>query len=300
MIIKRKIKVENQYSGSDWDFEKTTKYVIENGKNLLEAGYFEHYRGSVLVKTAIELPVSYGCPAKCRFCASSAIEDFCPFDAEFLTELLNYIYKENQAAEQPYVLLTMTGTGDLTFNFHNVACFLKQAVQKYGNIYVTLSSCMWNTEYLKRVDELAEEIPIRNIQITYISDHKDTLGTVVPVYRQRIPNFDEVLVYLSSHPAKRYFRINYIMIAGVNDSQEDFERFAKRIQAVKSQVRVRISKLNETMATKRNHLKTTPVERLEHFQKLLSGYGIDSYVFYAKKNDNMNCGQLITEMDLGE
>ena len=300
MIIKKRIKVENQYSGSNWNFEKTTKYIIEDGENLLEAGYFEHYREKDLVKVAIELPVSYGCPAKCRFCASSAIKVFHPFEAQLLVELLDYIYEENQADKQPYVLLTMTGTGDLTFNFHNVSDFLKQAVQKYNNIHVTLSSCMCNAEYLERVDELSKDIPIRNIQITYISDREDTLESVVPAYRHRPPNFDEVLTYLSSHPTKRYFRINYILIEGVNDSEEDFERFAERIQTVKDQVCVRISKLNETMATKRNHLKTTPIEKLKQFQEKLSSYNIDSYVFYAKNNDNMNCGQLITETELGE
>ena len=46
--------------------------------------------------------------------------------------------------------------------------------------------------------------------------------------------------------------------------------------------------------------KTTPIEKLKQFQEKLSSYNIDSYVFYAKNNDNMNCGQLITETELGE
>ena len=38
MKLQRKITVENRYSANGWNFEKTTKYIFENGSYLLEAG----------------------------------------------------------------------------------------------------------------------------------------------------------------------------------------------------------------------------------------------------------------------
>ena len=37
------------------------------------------------------------------------------------------------------------------------------------------------------------------------------------------------------------------------------------------------------------------IEVMEKFHQFLQKEGMNSYVFYAKKNDHMNCGQLITE-----
>lgn len=76
MRLKKKITVDNQYSGNGWNFEKTTKYIFEMDNIVLEAGYFEHYMDDEYVKSVVELPVSYGCPAHCGFCAASAIDRF--------------------------------------------------------------------------------------------------------------------------------------------------------------------------------------------------------------------------------
>lgn len=44
MRLIEKMIVENGYSGSDWDFEKTTKYIFELDGKYLEAGYLNILR----------------------------------------------------------------------------------------------------------------------------------------------------------------------------------------------------------------------------------------------------------------
>lgn len=289
----RKISVENTYSGSDWDFEKTTKYIFEIKNKEVEAGYFEHYKNGVLVKTVLELPQSYGCPTKCRFCASAAIEQFEAFDTTTLETIFVYLYEDNHLEEQKYVLLTMTGTGDIFFNYDNVEQFLLK-LQKYKNLHVTLSSCLWNVELIKKVENLRRYIKIRNIQITYVTDDKAKLERIIPFYQKNDYYFKQLIEYIQESKTE-YYRINYVMIKGVNDSAEEFYNFRNNIEKIKDKVVVRISKLNETGATRRNQLESTDIAVLEEFQRILQEENIKSYVFYAYKNDNMNCGQLITE-----
>lgn len=293
MNLKNKITVENNYSGSNWNFEKTTKYLIEINGMDIEAGYFEHYKDKTLVKTVLELPQSYGCPTKCRFCASAAIEQFTPLDAECLEELFLYLYDLNNLSEKNYVLLTMTGIGDIYFNYENVESFLLK-IKTFGNVYVTISSCLWNVEMLQKVDKLSQQIRIRNVQITYVTDEKEKLGKIVPFYQKHEYSFEKLLQYMMDSEAA-YYRINYIMIKGVNDGMQDFYRFRDHIKGIAGKVVVRISKLNETGATRRNHLQSTDIATLRDFQSVLQETEIESYIFYAYKNDNMNCGQLITE-----
>lgn len=293
MIKRNEFHTTNTYSGSDWNREETTKYVFEIAGYNIEAGYFEHYRDDVFVKNVIELPQSYGCPSKCKFCASSAIEEFRPLTADEMLELFEYIYREKKLETKPYVLLTMTGMGDLYFNFDNVMEFL-QKVGRYRNIYITLSSCLWNVQMLKRMESLSDQLRIRNIQITYVSHDQEKLAAIIPLYQKLEYDFAALLEYirLSKHD---YYRINYIMIQNVNDSMDAFEQFQKLIAPAGQNLVVRISKLNETGATRRNHLYPTKVSELEKFQQLLEKSCKKSYIFYADVNDNMNCGQLITE-----
>ncbi len=293
MKLKEKITVENNYSGSDWNFEKTTKYIFDIGYAEIEAGYFEHYRDDIFVKSVLELPQTYGCPAKCRFCASAAIEQFLPFDSLFLEELFLYLYNENHLSEQKYVLLTMTGMGDIFFNFENVERFLMK-VKKYKNLHITLSSCLWNKELLQKAELFGKGIPIRNLQITYVTDKAEQLANIIPFYKNYRYDFEELIQYIKASNAKNY-RINYIMIKGVNDRDVDFQRFRENLNEVSDKIVVRISKLNETGATRRNNLSPTGIDALQKLQSILQKDGIKSYIYYAYKNDNMNCGQLITE-----
>ena len=293
MVKKKEIHVTNTYSGSNWNYEKTTKYVFQIGKHDVEAGYFEHYRKDVLVKNVIELPQSYGCPSKCKFCASSALMGFKVLTKNEMWELFEYIYHMNKLEKSPYVLLTMTGMGDLYFDFENVMEFVEET-QCYSNVYITLSSCLWNVQLLKRMEEWRGRFRVRNIQITYVSYQQSLLETIVPIYNKIKYDFSSVVKFIQQS-AYDCYRINYIMIQGVNDSASDFELFRDIVDSIKEKVIVRITRLNETKASKRNGLSPTKVDRLKYFQQLLENGGIKSYVFYADVNDNMNCGQLITE-----
>ena len=208
-------------------------------------------------------------------------------------EMFEYLYEENQLEQQQYVLLTMTGMGDIFFNYENVAAFLLQAGIK-ENLHVTLSSCLWNDQLLDKVKLLCGDVHIRNIQITYVSDDSEKAMEIIPFYKNLTYDFHKIVSYIERH-TESYYRINYIVIKGVNDSEEDVHRFSQVIKTIRNKVVVRVSQLNETGATKRNQLQTTDVSVLEHLQQILQRDGIKSYVFYAHKNDNMNCGQLITE-----
>ena len=293
MRLIKKICVENDYAGSNWDFEKTTKYILDlDGRNV-EAGYFEHYKDGTLVKSVLELPQSYGCPSKCGFCATSGIKNFYIFTADILMQLFEYLYTENTLIDHKYVLLTMTGMGDIFYNYDNVERFLL-GLKDYTNVSVTLSSVLWNAELLRKVELLSSQIRIRNVQLTYITDSDERRSEIIPIYRQKEYLLDEVIAFMKeSHQA--YYRFNYILMKGINDDQQDFKNFARKMEDINDKVIIRISKLNETEASKSNHLYPAEIEVMEKFHQFLQKEGMNSYVFYAKKNDHMNCGQLITE-----
>lgn len=294
MKIERKICVSNFYSGSNWNYEKTTKYIINYHDRIYEAGYFAHYQDQTLRKTVIELPQTYGCPTGCRFCAVSSIHIFEKLDADAMDEMFQYIYEDNKLSEQKYVLLTMTGMGDIYFNFEQVQKFLLRLSQ-YKNVHVTVSSCLWNPKLLQKMDLLSQKLPMRNIQITYVTDEAGKLERIIPYYQKQTFQFDKILDYIKQSD-RDYYRINYIAIGDVNDDREDFQRFADNVKQAADKIIVRVSMLNETGASRRNGLRPVKPESLRQFSQILQDLGVKHYIFYAHKNDQMNCGQLITEM----
>lgn len=289
------IKCDNRYSGSNWNMEKTEKFVVKKGKCKFEVGYFEHFCDDKFVKSVIELPISYGCPSKCKFCASSAIDCFYPLDADEMKSLFDYVYNLKNLYTKDYVLLTLTGTGDVFFNPGNVINFL-QKLTSYKNLHITISSCLWNASLLAKVEQLSNNLKIRNIQFTYISNKEDIIKSIIPIYQQRKIDFKQIINYVKSSD-KRYYRINYILIKDVNNSLEDFDNFKSNLIEIKDKIVVRISKLNETKTTKMNNLYPDEIEVMEQFKNILTEAKIKSYIFYSEKNDNLNCGQLISEQE---
>lgn len=295
MKVIQYINCNNRYCGSDWNIENTSKYVFQEYDRKYEVGYFEHYFNDRFVKAVIEIPISYGCPSKCKFCASATIDDFCKMNSNQMQKLFEYIYYNKDLYLKDYVLLTLTGTGDIFFNAENVKEFLLR-LSSYNNLYITLSSCLWNLQLLKMFDGLSDKLRIRNIQFTYISSKENIVSDIIPIYKSRHLKFDEIVNYIKLSD-KQYYRINYILIDGLNDTLEEFNILKNSLIDIKDKIVVRISRLNETKTTKKNNLHPTSIETMQQFNKILLKSGIKSYIFYSEKNDNMNCGQLITEKE---
>ena len=294
MRLKKVFSTENKYSGSDWDREITTKYVFEDSFGVYEVGYFEHYAQDEFKKSVIEMPVSFGCPSKCTYCASSNINMFYPLEINQMKTIFDYIYDKKELHKHAYVLLSITGMGDLRFNRHSVFRFVKM-LESYRNLNITFSSNFWDWDLLEQTISLNRYVPIRYIQYTYVSYNPDLVKELIPIYNfSELPGLDEFLKFVSTSE-ENFFRINYIVIRGKNDSVEDVNRLADKLKHVKEKITVRVSKLNETSATRLNNLKSTDKEKLDELKQKLVDNGIRAYVFCSDKNDNMNCGQLYCE-----
>ena len=295
LIQLRQEKTRNRYSGSNWNLEKTEKYIYGNKFKKYEVGYFEHYLDEQFIKAVIELPISYGCPSKCLYCASSNIENFEILKSDQMFFLFNEIYEAKNLNKYKEVLLSLTGTGDIFFNEDNVFSFLS-LLKEYKNLSITLSSSFWDIKLLERAVQLKEILKVRYIQLTYTSDSYDILPKLIPLHNKRntLPNLSEFIEYVSKIE-DTFFRINYIVILDINDFEEAVYHFIEKTKGIKEKIVIRISKLNETNATIRNNLQATTIDKLNYIKDIFIKEGFKCYVFYSYENDNMNCGQLLTE-----
>lgn len=294
MKLDRVFFTSNIYSGSNWNRENTEKYIFSDEHGKYELGFFEHYMDDNYVKSVIEMPISYGCPAKCKYCASSNISCFHPMDEKQLNSIFKYIYLKKDLKSKTCVLLSITGIGDIRFNTNNVIIFLN-SLKQYKNIYLTISSNFWNKGLLKSIVDISSFVSIRYIQYTYISSDDRIVRSIIPLFQGMNIQPMKQFVGFIEESKYHYFRINYIVIKGINDSNDSVSDFINRINGIKKRIIVRISKLNETNATVRNNLESTDINTLYNIENKLKKAGVKCYVFFSKENDHMNCGQLLTE-----
>ena len=293
--LERQYSGENRYKSRDWNRELTNKFVFRDIHGIYEAGLFQHYLDKNFVKAVIELPIGFGCPSKCRYCASARIDGFYPMDAQQMQSMFEQLYRENNLDKMGNVLLSMTGMGDIYFNQKNVFAFL-DTLRGYKNLSLTLSSNFWTASLLAKAAAVNTFLPIRYIQYTYVSDQQDNRERLIGIL-DSMEQKDFLGEYISFIEAdsNSFYRINYIVISGINDSTDDVDRFIRLVDGIKDKLTIRLSQLNETGATRENQLVPCNRIRLTEINEQMKNKGLQSYVFYSENNDNMNCGQLVTE-----
>ena len=286
---------ENNYKSKEWNREITHKYVFRDTEGFYEAGMFIHYNNTNYVKSVIELPVGFGCPAKCIYCASSCINKFVPLDSKKIYYIFEHLYLGNKLEQNDKIILTLTGMGDVFFNQENVIGFLK-AIQKYNNIHLTVSSNFWTLKLYNKIISVNTTIPIHYIQYTYVSHKEGTREKLINVLSSLDDkDYLNEFIKVVNSTDKLHFRINYIVIKDINDSDDNVKGLISMVNEIKEKIVIRISKLNETKSTLLHSLCPSDNVRLGEINEMFKNAGFNSYVFYAEKNDNMNCGQLLTE-----
>ena len=294
MKLIEKFETKNKYITQNWNSEHTFKYLFEINDKLIEIGYFIHYKDNKEVKRVIELSSSYGCPMKCKFCASEIIEDFKLLTGIEMIEILDYIFLDNNIDRDAKILVAIAGIGDLIFTLNNVIDFINQAVLKYKNLYFDVSAMKLTSEILKELELFKNKDKIRDIRITFVLDKKG-IRNLIPYMKNENYSFKEITDLILNSEFKS-FKINYVMIKGINDNEKVWQEFMDNLFLIKDKIRVRISRLNETKSSLKYDLEPADICDMEKLSELLDNHEIINYLFYSIKNDNMNCGQLISEV----
>lgn len=303
ITLYNKYSTSNNYVGNDWNYEKTTKYIFatgndRNGQEYIEAGYFIHYikDGNHMKekKHVIELPSSYGCPMKCSFCASSHIMNIHALQVEEIYEVFTYIFTHNQLKKKENILVSMMGIGDLYFTMNTVEKLMQKIHADYKNICFSVSSCYWTETMLKKIEFLKTFINFRTIQFTYITYNSKKAQSIIQYYKNITYDLDAIIQMFKQSNIDK-LKVNYILIKEFNDSEEDFSAFISKFDEIKDKLVIRVSRINETKASIKNGITSVSIEQMLKFRDKLMAQGYQAYLFYSHKNDNMNCGQLITE-----
>jgi adenine C2-methylase RlmN of 23S rRNA A2503 and tRNA A37 len=261
----------------------------------VEAGYYIHYFNNEIIDKTIELSTSYGCVFKCKYCASSKIDKFKIVSVDDNLKIIEKICEINHIDNNENLIIALTGTGDYRCTYKYANNLIVKAKQCYPNSKFIISSCAWNSSLIQQAQDINKDYFLF-LQLTYISYDREKVEKIIPCYPCDF-SIDGLAKLIGESSLGEKFRINYLMINNINDTEADFDKFIAIISPIKGKILVRISKLNETSCSKNNGLYATHDNNLELLKSKCKQNGIEAYIFKAYQNDNMNCGQLVTDED---
>ncbi len=259
----------------------TIKYLweLEDG-NAVETVVMQYKHGNtVCISTQV------GCRMGCAFCASTLgglVRNLKP--SEMLSEVLS---SERDSGLQISNIVLM-GIGEPLDNFDNVVRFLQLINHPEGrNIgmrHISLSTC----GLIDGIDRLADLDLQLTLSVSLHAPDDETRSRIMPA--NRACGVERLLKACRSYYEKTQRRISfeYIMIDGVNDTDEQAEKLASLVRPIGGHVN--LIPMNHV---EERPLRPSPLERVAAFQKQLEQKGVNVTVRRKLGADvDASCGQL--------
>ncbi len=269
--------------------EGTIKYLVK-----LESGsMIEMVRIPEKKRMTLCISSQAGCALQCTFCATGAqgFETNLTSD-EIIGQLwLANFYHEDQP---PITNVVFMGMGEPLLNFEPViesAKIMKEQLA-YGlsRKRITIST----SGITPQIDKLSDEIDV-SLAISLHAPTNELRDEIVPINKKYpISNLiNSCNKYIKNYDGKRSITIEYILIDGINDSEELAKKLAKLLSNISCKINLIPFNPFEGSNYKRSETKT-----IENFKKILMDKGFIT-TLRVTRGDAIDgaCGQLVGKLN---
>jgi 23S rRNA (adenine2503-C2)-methyltransferase len=234
-----------------------------------------------------------GCALQCTFCATGAqgFETNLTSD-EIIGQLwLANFYHEDQP---PITNVVFMGMGEPLLNFEPVIESTKimkeQLAYGLSRKRITIST----SGITPQIDKLSDEIDV-SLAISLHAPTNELRDEIVPINKKYpISNLiNSCNKYIKNYDGKRSITIEYILIDGINDSEELAKKLAKLLSNISCKINLIPFNPFEGSNYKRSETKT-----IENFKKILMDKGFIT-TLRVTRGDAIDgaCGQLVGKLN---
>ena len=268
--------------------EGTIKYLVK-----LESGsMIEMVRIPEKKRMTLCISSQAGCALQCTFCATGAQG----FETNLTPdEIIGQLWLANfyQEDEPPITNVVFMGMGEPLLNFEPViesAKIMKEQLA-YGlsRKRITIST----SGITPQIDKLCDEIDV-SLAISLHAPTNELRDEIVPINKKYpISNLmNSCDNYLKSYDGKRSITIEYILIDGINDSEELARKLAKLLSNISCKINLIPFNPFEGSNYRRSKRKT-----IENFKKILMDKGFIT-TLRVTRGDAIDgaCGQLVGKL----
>ncbi|MEW2911897.1 23S rRNA (adenine(2503)-C(2))-methyltransferase RlmN [Leisingera sp. JC11] len=273
----------------------TRKYLVRiNGGHEVEVVYIpEDDRGTLCISSQV------GCTLTCSFCHTGTqklVRNLTPAEIVGQVMMARDDLEEwpvpGAPKEETRLLsnIVLMGMGEPLYNFDNVRDAMKIAMDPEGISLSRRRITLSTSGVVPEIARTAEEIGCL-LAISFHATTNETRDVLVPINKRW--NIDELLQALADYPkASNSERITfeYVMLDGVNDSDEDAHRLIDHIKRYNIPAKINLIPFNEWPGAP---YKRSSNNRIHAFANIIYQAGYASPIRKTRGEDIMAaCGQL--------
>jgi 23S rRNA (adenine2503-C2)-methyltransferase len=264
----------------------TTKFLLQlaDGK-LIESVYIPDTPSNTFC-----LSTQVGCAMQCAFCLTGKMGIVRNLTAGEIVAQVRVLARELDMLDKRFNIVLM-GMGEPLHNYDATMKALRILADEQGLAVSPRRVTLSTVGVLPALERLATEPLMPNLAISLHSTTEDQRDMLVPINRKY--GLKELLDACRRFPLKRRNRITfeYVMLAGVNDTDDDARRLVKLLHGIKA--KVNLLPLNEAAGIP---FDRPPDERVNRFAEILADHHLTVSVRKSRGRDiRAACGQLITE-----
>ncbi len=231
-----------------------------------------------------------GCGLGCRFCATATMGLRRGLEVE---EIVEQVYRARAllGAEERVSNLVVMGMGEPLQNLDALLAALEILCCDLGQNFSPRRITISTAGVVPGIDELGRRAPQLGLAVSLNATTDETRSALMPVNR-RWP-LAELVAALRRYPLpkRRRITIEYVLIAGLNDSPED----ARRLPRLLDRIPVKINLIPYNPAREDAELRAPSQAAVEAFAERLRDKGLPTYLRRSRGAEiAASCGQLAT------
>ncbi len=262
------------------------RWKTQDGR-LIESVYMPSpERKTLCVSTQV------GCAMGCRFCATATlglVRHLSPSEIVAQVHAVNREVRKNEGLEslRPLTNLVFMGMGEPLHNFENVKAALELLQSEEGPNFSSRHITVSTVGLVPMIERFAQETEVK-LAISLNASSDETRDRIMPVNKRW--KIAELMEAVKRFPVKQGRRVTfeYVLMSGVNDTDEDAQRLATLLEGVPA--KVNLIQYNENPGLGFN---TTADNRAERFRALLEKANVAAFIRANRGRDiAAACGQL--------
>lgn len=276
--------INSELSVSDEENSMKALIKLPDG-NLIETVLMRHGDG----RNTVCVSCMVGCPMKCAFCATGEMGLFRKLTTDEILEQVLFFARLLKKENARVSGIVFMGMGEPFLNYHNVMGAVKtmQSPDGFGigARHISISTC----GIFEGIKKLADESLPLNLAISLHASDDEVRKRIMPVAQGYA--IKDLLAVVDEYIFKtnRKVMFEYLMIGGVNDSDEQAEELGKLMEG-------RLCMVNLIQYNDTGKFTASSHNRMLRFKEILEKYGVQTTVRFRFARDIKGaCGQLATE-----
>jgi 23S rRNA (adenine2503-C2)-methyltransferase len=226
-----------------------------------------------------------GCAMDCGFCATATLGFGRSLTAG---EIVEQLYWAMEVSGRRPTNMVFMGMGEPLHNFENLVRALTILEHPWGAAMSPRRITVSTVGLVSGIEDLGKVQPAPNLAISLNATTDEIRDRLMPVNKKW--NIAALLAAARRFPLahRRRVTFEYVLLAGVNDTDEDARRLPRLLRGIPSKVNLIPWNPVEGLSFQR-----PGPERIRHFQDALRAHGLPVYIRTPRGDDvDAACGQL--------